>query len=374
MKRILSITFLAFLFTSCKENVSAENRKNIENSLSVEITKDSLNVSFEEKNKQDVEIFQLEKSINKPQEPLYKTIYDDCSISIKLNTSNQELIFKKGNIEISKVLKFYYENPEIVFHLYRSSLDNFVILIEGRDYYSSTLGVYYLDNNLTNIIEIDDTLSYRQDDPENKGFKFPKVEILKNTNNLKCKFYLGDKFLYVKNYDISTKIKTKENNASENITATNTINQYLNDKSYFIKTFDINKDGIKDKIISNNPYQGDELLIFLGEDGINFKLVLKTVNFSADGGNQISDIKETEQGFNIVTLFPDRGSYEENYHIVFKNNTFILKTLQTFSTSWQNHYKETCTITNIDFNLNKSMNELLDILSVRDKKCVKTKL
>lgn len=320
------------------------------------------------------EVFSLVKPINNPEEPLYKTIYNDYSISINSNTSNQELIFKKGNKEISKVLKFYYENPEIVFHLYKSNLDNFVILIEGRDYYSSTLGLYYLDNKLPNIIEIDDTLSYRQDDPENKGFKFPKVEILKNTNNLKCKFYLGDKFLYDKNYDISTKIKTKENNASENSTAINTINQYLNNKSYFIKTFDINKDGIKDKIISNNPYQGDELLIFLGEDGINFKLVLKTVNFSADGGNQISDIAETEQGFNIVTLFPDRGSYEENYHIAFKDNTFILKTLETFSTSWQDGYKETCTITNIDFNLNKSIHELLNILSKRDKNCVKAKL
>lgn len=320
------------------------------------------------------EIFSLVKPINNPEEPLYKTIYNDYSIAINSNASNQELIFKKRNIEISKVLKFYYETPKIVFHLYKSSFDNFVILIEGQDYYSSILGVYYLDNKLTNIIEIDDTLSYRQDDPENKGFKFPKVEILKNANNLKCKFYLGDKFLYDKNYEISTKVKTKKNNAFENNLESNDINQYLNNKAYFVKTFDINKDGIDDKIVSNNPYQGDELLIFLGQDGINFKLVLKTVNFSADGGNQISDIIETEQGLNITTLFPDRGSYEENYNIVFKNNTFILKTLKTFSTSWQDGYKETCTVNNINFNLNKSIHELLSILSKADKNCAKTKL
>lgn len=326
------------------------------------------------KNTETKEIFSLVKPINNPVEPLYKTIYNNYSIAINSNTSNQELIFKKGNIEISKVLKFYYETPKIVFHLYKSSFDNFVILIEGRDYYSSILGVYYLDNKLTNIIEIDDTLSYLQDDPENKGFKFPKVEILKNANNLKCKFYLGDKFLYDKNYNISTKIITKKDNTPENNSSSNNISQYLNNKAYFIKTFDINKDGIDDKIVSNNRYQGDELLIFLGEDGINFKLVLKTVNFSADGGNQISDIKETKQGFNITTLFPDKGNYEENYHIVFKNNTFILKTLETFSTSWQDGFKETCTLINIDFNLNKSIHELLNILSKRDKNCVKTKL
>ena len=89
------------------------------------------------------EFFSLVKPINKPEEPLYKTIYNDYSISINSNASNQELIFKKGNVEISKVLKFYYETPEIVFHLYKSSFDNFVIIIEGRDYYSSILGVYY---------------------------------------------------------------------------------------------------------------------------------------------------------------------------------------------------------------------------------------
>lgn len=326
------------------------------------------------KNAELKEIFSLVKPINTPEEPLYKTIYNDYSISINSDTSSQELIFKKGNIEISKVLKFYYENPEIVFHLYKSNLDNFVILIEGRDYYSSTLGLYYLDNKLTNIIEIDDKLSYNQDEPESKGFKFPKVEILKNINNLKCKFYLGDKFLYDKDYEISTKIKTRNDNASENNISANSINQYLNNKAYFIKTFDINKDGIDDKIVSNNQYQGDELLIFLGKNDMNFKLVLKTVNFSADGGNQISDITETEQGFNITTLFPDKGSYEENYQIVFKNNTFILKTLETFSTSWQDGYKETCTIANIDFNMSKSIHELLNILSKKDKNCIKAKL
>lgn len=359
MKNIyLNLLIVSFgLFLGCKNNEAKEPEK-------LKIIESTVTEEF----------FSLVKPINNPEEPLYKTIYNDYSISINSNTSNQELIFKKGNIEISKVLKFYYENPEIVFHLYKSNLDNFVILIEGRDYYSSTLGLYYLDNKLTNIIEIDDKLSYNQDEPESKGFKFPKVEILKNINNLKCKFYLGDKFLYDKDYEISTKIKTRNDNASENNISANSINQYLNNKAYFIKTFDINKDGIDDKIVSNNQYQGDELLIFLGKNDMNFKLVLKTVNFSADGGNQISDITETEQGFNITTLFPDKGSYEENYHIVFKNNTFILKTLETFSTSWQDGYKETCTITNINFNLSKSINELLEILSKRDKNCVRAKL
>lgn len=324
--------------------------------------------------KQDVEKFKLEKPLNKTKGQSDEAVYNDYKVVLNSTPNNQELYFIKNKINISKVLNFYYETGDVIFNLYKSNLGNVVLLIEGRDYYSSNLGVYYIDKNCTSIVEIDDTLVFRQDNPDKFGVKDLNGNISKQDNTLKCDFYLGDKFLYEKNYEISTKIEIKKNNASENNIASNKINQYLNNKAYFIKTFDINKDGIDDKIVSNNRYQGDELLIFLGEDGINFRLVLKTVNFSADGGNQISDIIETDQGFNITTLFPDRGSYEENYHIVFKNNTFILKTLETFSTSWQDGYKETCTTTNIDFNLNKSIHELLNILSKRDKKCVKAKL
>ena len=186
------------------------------------------------------ETFSFVKPANKPEEPLYKTIYNECSISINSNTSYQELVFIKGNSKVSKVLKFYYENPEIVFHLYKSNLDNIIILIEGRDYYSSNLGVYYLENNSNKIVTIDETLTYKQDDPEAKGFKLPKAEILKNVDNLECKFYLGDKFLYDKTYDIA-KIETEKNDTSKKNIVTNNINQYINNKDYFIKTFDINK-------------------------------------------------------------------------------------------------------------------------------------
>jgi hypothetical protein len=325
------------------------------------------------KKTQTKEFFSLVKPINNPKEPSYKTIYNEYSISINSNSSSQELIFTKGNSKISKVLKFYYENPEIVFHLYKSNFDNIFILIEGRDYYSSNLGVYFLENKSNKIIEIDETLTYNQDNPEAKGFKLPIVEILKNVDNLKCKFYLGDKFLYGKDYDI-TKIKTKKDNSSGKNIISNNINQYLNNKDYFIKTFDVNKAGIKDKIVSHNRYQGNELLIFLGnKNGVDFNFALKTINFSADGGNQISDIKETKQGFNIITSFPDKGYYEENYNIVFKNNSFILDKQETFSTSSQEGYKEFCVAKNLNYNLDKSTDQILRVLSKADKSCKKIK-
>lgn len=361
MRKIVLVT-LSFLQLQCY----GQSAKEIEKKKAEQVLDKT---SF----KQDVEIFKLEKPLKKTKGQSDEAIYNDYEVVLNSTPKNQELSFISSNIKTSKILSFYYETGEIIFNLYKSNLGNIILLIEGNDYYASNLGVYYIDKNCTSIIEIDDTLVFQQNDPEKLGVKELKGNISKEDNIIICKFYLGDKFLYEKNYEIFTKTETKKNNASENNIVSNNLNQYLNNKAYFIKTFDINKDGIKDKIVSNNPYQGDELLIFLGEDGINFKLVLKTINFSADGGNQIADIKETEQGFNIITLFPDRGSYEENYHIVSKNNTFFLKTLETFSTSWQDSYKETCTTTNIDFNLNKSMRELLNILSKRDKNCVKTK-
>jgi len=356
--KILLVT-LCFLQLQCYGQTSKEAKKTKGEQVSV---------------KQNVEVFKLEKPLNKTKGDLDKAIYNDYEVVLNSNPNNQELTFIKNKIEIKKVLNFYYETGDIIFNLYKSNLGNNILLIEGRDYYSSNLGIYYIDKNLASVIEIDDTLVYKQDNPDKYGLKDLQGNILKENDILKCKFYLGDKFLYDKDYEIYTKIKTRNDNASENNISANSINQYLNNKAYFIKTFDINKDGIDDKIVSNNRYQGDELLIFLGQSDMNFKLVLKTVNFSADGGNQISDITETEQGFNITTLFPDKGSYEENYHIVFKNNTFIVKTLETFSMSWQDGYKETCTIGNIDFNMSKSIHELLNILSKKDKKCVKAKL
>ncbi len=189
--------FLAFLLVFCCLLLNCNNTK----------LKESESQKILEKTETQ-ETFSLINPINKPEEPLYTTLYNGYSIAIKSNSTYQELVFKKGNVEITKTLKFYYENPEIVFHLYKSDVGNIVILIEGRDYYGSNLGVYYIDNKTNRIIEIDDTLTYTQDDPETKGFKLPKAEIIKKEDELKCTIYLGNKLLYDKNYEMSTIEKT----------------------------------------------------------------------------------------------------------------------------------------------------------------------
>lgn len=166
-------------------------------------------------NLENVEIFNLINPINKLEEPFYNTFYDGYSISLKSNSIQQELIFQKGDLGISKVLSFYYENPETVFFLFKSNLDNFVILIEGRDYYGSNLGIYYIDNTLKKIIEIDDTLNYFQDDPESKGLKLPAAAIKKENNVLNCRIYIGNKLLIDKNYDLKAISNTNLNHEIE---------------------------------------------------------------------------------------------------------------------------------------------------------------
>lgn len=148
------------------------------------------------------------------------------------------------------------------------------------------------------------------------------------------------------------------------------LNQYTNNTNYFIKTFDVNKDGIKDKIVSHNRYLGDELLLFLGDKRGNYNWALKSTNFSEDGGNQISDIKETKEGLEIITQFPDRGYLQNTYWVSGINNKFILKKIQSESESWQSGYTEKCS-QNINVDLKKSITELSKVISNTKKNCTK---
>ncbi|MNU31052.1 hypothetical protein D3C71_195680 [compost metagenome] len=148
------------------------------------------------------------------------------------------------------------------------------------------------------------------------------------------------------------------------------LNQYTNNANYFIKIFDVNKDGIKDKIVSHNRYLGDELLLFLGDKRGNYNWALKSTNFSEDGGNQITDIKETKEGFEIITQFPDRGYLQNTYWVSGINNKFILKKIQSESESWQDGYTEKCS-QNINVDLKKSITELSKVIGNTKKKCTK---
>ncbi len=148
------------------------------------------------------------------------------------------------------------------------------------------------------------------------------------------------------------------------------INKYLNNNQYLVKTFDINKDGFPDKIISSKPYEGEDLFIFLGDNSSNYKFVLKTTNFSQDGGNQISDIKQTKDGFILITAFPDRGDSRNNYYISNSNESFILKKIEQESYSWQDGYTETC-IQNFNFDLKNTLESLSNTIAKTKSDCTK---
>lgn len=149
------------------------------------------------------------------------------------------------------------------------------------------------------------------------------------------------------------------------------INQYLNNNQYFIATFDVNRDGNLDKIISSKPYEGNDLLIFLGDNASNYKFALKTTNFSQDGGNQITDIKQKKDGFMLVTAFPDKGYSIANYYVSVSNGTtFILKKIEEKSYSWQDGYTENC-VQNFNFNLKNNLESLFNIISEVKPVCTK---
>ncbi len=101
------------------------------------------------------------------------------------------------------------------------------------------------------------------------------------------------------------------------------ISDFENAEHYFIRDIDINKDEILDKIVSADPYQGDELFLFI-KKGDEYLFALKTINFSEDGGNQIMDVQPEEDGFVIKTVFPDGGILEADHHIIFKDQDWIL--------------------------------------------------
>ena len=95
---------------------------------------------------------------------------------------------------------------------------------------------------------------------------------------------------------------------------------------YFIKDIDINQDKLLDKIVSSKKHQGNEIYFYVN-NGTNYQLALKSINFSEDGGNIIGDIKaETanDEVLSIFTYFPDGGHLTAKHFISFTNGDWYL--------------------------------------------------
>lgn len=154
------------------------------------------------------------------------------------------------------------------------------------------------------------------------------------------------------------------------------ISSYENNDAYIVKSFDVNKDGISDKVVTSKPYEGNDLFIFYGTKDGNFKLNLETTNFSEDGGNIIKEITSVSDnnGFQITTTFPDRGYYEKEITLKPENNTWFLKKIvyKTMSGVSEDAVKYICEVPqNVDITKSGWTNKINQIPSEneRAKKC-----
>jgi hypothetical protein len=154
------------------------------------------------------------------------------------------------------------------------------------------------------------------------------------------------------------------------------IQTYENNRDYFIKTFDVNKDGLMDKVVSSVAYKGEDLFVFFGNKSGAYDLSLETTNFSEDGGNIIKSVSEipNNKGLKIITSFPDRGYYEKEFTIIPENNTWILKNIvyKTMSDVSESPVKYICEVSqNLDMTKSGWSEKLNPIPeeAERNKKC-----
>ncbi len=73
------------------------------------------------------------------------------------------------------------------------------------------------------------------------------------------------------------------------------IEYFESNSDYFIRDIDVDEDGVLDKVVSSKKYKGNELYFFVNKER-EYQMMLKSINFSEDGGRIIGDIKKVENG------------------------------------------------------------------------------
>lgn len=269
-------------------------------------------------------------------QPVHINFYYDMSFE---HAEKDIHVLLKNNDTSSGLLMFpAFTEQYATYFLYKFEKNNLIFF-----------GTYEIPEFVKGSFSFDEKTNELSVDYKNKIVKLKKIQ--------------KDEELSFKNVQEDINILNEKNNITN-------IDKYSKDSAYFIKTFDINKDGILDKVISNNPYEGEDLLVYLSNKNSEYTLALKTINFSQDGGNQISDIKESKEGFEIITRFPDRGDSQTNYSISYNKNSFILKKIKTESYSWQDKYTNTC-IQNLNFNMKNSIESLFKTIGSTKEDCTK---
>ncbi|WP_413521076.1 hypothetical protein [Psychrobacter glacincola] len=111
----------------------------------------------------------------------------------------------------------------------------------------------------------------------------------------------------------------------------NELTQTYSSNLYQFYNFDVNADGIKDKIITHknnkdNVHQGDDLFIYLGTLDNKYKLSLETNNFTDEAGWFLNDItpRSDYSGFILTTYFADRGHSEQSFYFGLQNDKWLI--------------------------------------------------
>lgn len=205
--------------------------------------------------------------------------------------------------------------------------------------------VNYFKSNATNYIEKNKKYNLINDLSSKDAQSVLSFLLMHSENNFSFISNLNLDKQKIANSILSKNISSEKKRSSFAI--------YENNNNYFIKTFDVNKDGILDKIVSSKAYQGEDLFVFLGSQKGDYNLVLETTNFSEDGGNIIQDVLPIigNSGIEVKTYFPDRGFYEKEYYLIFENNSWTLRNIiyKTMSDVSEDAVKYICDVPqNID--------------------------
>lgn len=236
--------------------------------------------------------------------------------------------------------------------------DQFYTVADDANFYMSEIYSGLKDKILT--------LNYRKIDFKNENFVFDKSKY--QNSWLVVDYKSGKKPEIYSLVDFYSRQNKPENGQLPSKKASD-IEFYQNNEDFITTTFDINNDGREDKIFSNKPNMGDSLRVYFYENN-GYVLKLKSINFSQDGGNQVSQIKKNDQGFSLVTNFP-KGTDRYNYFISFENNNFTVNKVIHETSYWQDNDNKTkiCEF-RPKIDLQKSSDQIFNQLIAAEKKAI----
>ncbi|WP_310555883.1 hypothetical protein [Flavobacterium sp.] len=274
----------------------------------------------------------------------------------KVVASTSEVISTNDTIIINTGIYFLSPNEKEIDSLKKViGEDNFYTVADDSNFYISK--IYSQPNQKITSVKFD-KINFK-----NENYLFNKKS---NKNNwLIIDYKVGSKPQIYSLVDFN--LKLNEENSST-IPNTSNLDAYLNNTDFLSVSFDINGDGKEDKIFSNKPNTGDNLIVYFYENN-GYVLKLNSTNLSQDGGNQVSEIKKIDNGFLIVTDFP-QGTDKYTYFINYSNTNFMVnKVTHQVDSSEDNNKVKICEF-QTQINLQKSVNEIFSELIDAEKKAV----